>query len=111
MVKATNAAVRLPIGFAGANVPDAWPLPRTGPPAPSASGRRSRRLQGVGPAVARRLARLGLEQVGDLLWQRPWRYEEPVPGRRVCDLFGDEEAVLDVVVQSVSSRRRGARLI
>jgi ATP-dependent DNA helicase RecG len=57
--------------------------------------------------VARRLARLGLETVGDLLWQRPRRYEEPVPTRRICDLFGDEEAVLEGVVRSVSSRRRG----
>jgi ATP-dependent DNA helicase RecG len=42
-----------------------------------------------------------------LLRQRPRRYEEPVPARRICDLFGDEEAVLEGVVRSVSSRRRG----
>ena len=64
-------------------------------------------LDGVGPAVRRRLARIGVERVGDLLWQRPRRYEEPVPKRRICDLFGDEEAVLEGVVRSASSRRRG----
>jgi len=64
-------------------------------------------LDGVGPAVKRRLARVGVEQVADLLWQRPRRYEEPVPTRRICDLFGDEEAVLEGVVRSISSRRRG----
>ncbi|MEX2613860.1 MAG: ATP-dependent DNA helicase RecG, partial [Gaiellaceae bacterium] len=58
-------------------------------------------------ALARRLARIGIEQIGDLLWQRPRRYEEPVPAKRICDLFGDEEAVIEVVVRSVSSRRRG----
>jgi ATP-dependent DNA helicase RecG len=61
----------------------------------------------VGPAVARRLARVGVETVGDLLLQRPRRYETPVPTKRICDLFGDEEAALEVTVLSVSSRRRG----
>ena len=61
----------------------------------------------MGPAVAKRLAKLGLRSVGDLLWQRPRRYEEPVPTKRISDLFGEEEAVLEVEVVSVSSRRRG----
>jgi len=64
-------------------------------------------LHGVGPALARRLARIGIEQVGDLLWQRPRRYEEPVPAKRISELFGDDEAVIEVEVRSVSSRRRG----
>jgi ATP-dependent DNA helicase RecG len=64
-------------------------------------------LDGVGPSVAKRLAKLELERVGDLLWQRPRRYEEPVPTKRVCDLFGEEEAAIEVVVRAVSSRRRG----
>ena len=57
--------------------------------------------------MAKRLARLGLTMVEDLLWQRPRRYEEPVPVKRICDLFGDEEAVIEGRVRSVSSRRRG----
>jgi ATP-dependent DNA helicase RecG len=64
-------------------------------------------LEGVGQAVSRRLARLGIAQVGDLLFERPRRYEEPVPTKRISELFGDEEAALEVVVRSVSSRRRG----
>ena len=64
-------------------------------------------LNGVGPALARKLARIGIERVGDLLWQRPRRYEEPVPAKRISELFGDEEAVIEVEVRSVSSRRRG----
>ena len=57
--------------------------------------------------MAKRLARLGLSTVEDLLWQRPRRYEEPAPVKRICDLFGDDEAVIEGVVRSVSSRRRG----
>ena len=64
-------------------------------------------LHGVGPTLGRRLGRLGLESVGDLLRQRPRRYEEPVPTKRISDLFGDDEAVIEVVVRAVSSRRRG----
>jgi ATP-dependent DNA helicase RecG len=64
-------------------------------------------LDGVGPSIARRLAKLGLERVGDLLWQRPRRYEEPVPTKHISELFGEEEAALEVVVRAASSRRRG----
>jgi ATP-dependent DNA helicase RecG len=105
-VKGTNLAVRLPAGFAGVDPPDAWPRPRSAP-CPSRLAAPVETLSGVGPALARRLARIGLERVGDLLWQRPRRYEEPVPTKRICDLFGDEEAALEVEVRSVSSRRRG----
>jgi ATP-dependent DNA helicase RecG len=64
-------------------------------------------LEGVGPALSRRLAKLGLASVGDVLWQPPRRYEEPAPNKRICDLFGDEEAVIEGVVRSATSRRRG----
>jgi ATP-dependent DNA helicase RecG len=93
-------------GFAGTDAPEHWPRARSAP--------RSDRLvaaveslQGVGPTIARRLAKLGLSAVDDVLWQRPRRYEEPAPTKRICDLFGDEEAVIEVVVRSASSRRRG----
>src|SRR5205823_8369501 len=60
-----------------------------------------------GPTIARRLARVGLMRVGDLLWQGPRRYEAPVPSKRISELFGDEEAVIEGAVRSCSSRRRG----
>ncbi len=93
-------------GFAGTDAPESWPRSRSAPrsdrlAAPVES------LQGVGPTIARRLGKLGLTAVDDVLWQRPRRYEEPAPTKRICDLFGDEEAVLEVVVRSASSRRRG----
>jgi ATP-dependent DNA helicase RecG len=105
-VKATIARAPLPTGFAGGDRPEAWPRPVTAP-------RRDRlaasveSLHGVGPTLARRLARIGLVTVEDVLLQRPRRYEEPVPSRRICDLFGEEEAVIEGVVRSCSSRRRG----
>jgi len=106
VARATKAAARLPVGFAGAEPPARWPRPRS-LPRPERLEASVETLAGVGPTLRRRLARLGLEQVGDLLWQRPRRYEEPAPAKRIADLFGDEEVVLEVVVRSASSRRRG----
>jgi ATP-dependent DNA helicase RecG len=105
-MKATKAAVHLPLGFTGADVPEAWPRP-AGAPRPERLEASLETLPGIGPALRRKLARIGLETVGDLLWQGPRRYEPAAPTRRVSDLFGDEEAVLEVVVRSVTSRRRG----
>jgi len=102
----TSAAVSLPTGFAGVDPPETWPRPLTFP-RPERLEAAVENLHGVGPALARRLARIGIEQVGDLFWQRPRRYEEPVPGKRISDLFGEDEAVIEVEVRSVSSRRRG----
>jgi ATP-dependent DNA helicase RecG len=64
-------------------------------------------LPGVGPTAARRLARLGLRSVGDVLAHRPRRYERPAPERTISELFGDEEAVIEVTVRRASGRRRG----
>ena len=100
------AHVRLPTGFAGVDPPDGWPRPPSAP-------RHDRleasveSLRGVGPTLARRLARIDLVTVWDVLLQRPRRYEEPVPTKRICDLFGDEEVVIEGVIRSSSSRRRG----
>ena len=93
-------------GLAGLDAPERWPRTRSAPRADRlASSVES--LQGIGPTIARRLAKLGLVTVDDVLRQRPRRYEEPVPSKRICDLFGDEEAVIEVVVRSATSRRRG----
>ncbi len=64
-------------------------------------------LPGVGSAVKRKLGRLGIETVGDVLAHRPRRYELAAEERTISALFGDEEAVLDVRVRRASSRRRG----
>jgi ATP-dependent DNA helicase RecG len=92
--------------FAGLDAPERWPRPSSAPRLDRLEAS-IESLAGVGPTIARRLARLGLRTVEDVLWQRPRRYEEPVPTRRICDLFGDEEAVVEGVVRSATSRRRG----
>jgi ATP-dependent DNA helicase RecG len=105
-MKETRALVRLPAGFGGSDAPERWPRLRSAP-RPDRLEASVEGLQGVGPTLRRRLARIGIERVGDLLWQGPRRYEKPVPTKRICDLFGDEEAVIEATVRSFSSRRRG----
>jgi ATP-dependent DNA helicase RecG len=98
------APTRTPTGFSGVDPPEGWPLSRSTP--------RPERLElgvdvlpGVGPTVAKRLAKLGAVTVRDLLWHRPARYEAAAPLRSVADLFGDDEATIEGVVRSVRARR------
>jgi len=67
-------------------------------------------LPKVGPAVTKRLAKLGLRTVGDLLAHRPRRYERPAEERAIRDLVADREAVVEGVVRATSSRRGRGRL-
>jgi ATP-dependent DNA helicase RecG len=101
----TALAVRVPVGFAGEQR-DAWPRPRAFP-RPEALERPLDSLPGVGPAVRKRLAKLGLQTVGDLLDHRPFRYERPVDEVRIADLSGEEEVAIAGEVLSVHTRRRG----
>jgi ATP-dependent DNA helicase RecG len=101
----TTVAVRLPVGFAGAEA-GGWPRPRTFP-RPDLLERALDVLPGVGPVVKKKLERLGLLTVADLLAHRPFRYEEPVPERRIAELGKDEEVAIAGEVLSVSKRRRG----
>jgi ATP-dependent DNA helicase RecG len=101
----TTVGVRLPVGFGGADT-EQWPRPRAFPRA-DALERALDVLPGVGPAVKKKLERLGLHTVGDLLGHRPFRYEEPVPERRMAELGRDEEVAISGEVLSVSKRRRG----
>jgi ATP-dependent DNA helicase RecG len=102
----TTIRTALPVGFAGAEPPDRWPRPRW-TPRPPALDAPVTVLPRVGPALAGRLRRLGVVTVGDVLAHGPRRYERPAPERRIADLFGDEEAVIQGVVRSCSGRRRG----
>jgi ATP-dependent DNA helicase RecG len=101
----TTVGVALPVGFGGADA-EKWPRPRSFP-RPEELGRSVEVLPGVGPAVRKRLERLGLETVGDLLAHRPFRYEEPVPEVRMADLRADEDVAIAGEVLSTSTRRRG----
>ena len=93
------------IGFAGEEA-GAWPRPRLFPRA-DALERSVETLAGVGPAVKKKLERLGLATVGDLLAHRPFRYEQPVEELRIAELGGEDEVAIRGEVLSVSKRRRG----
>jgi ATP-dependent DNA helicase RecG len=67
-------------------------------------------LAGVGPQIAKRLAKLGLRTVDDLLAHRPRRYEPAAPERRIADLFGEEEVAIAGEVVRTSVRRPSRRL-
>jgi ATP-dependent DNA helicase RecG len=99
----------LPKPFAGDE--SAAPLaPPRGRPRPQRLEEGVRALPGVGPALEKRLAKLGLRRVRDMLEHRPRRYEAPVAERRIADLFGEEEVAIAGTVRSVSVRRPRRRL-
>ena len=94
----------MPRAFAGEEAPAAWPrLPGT--PRPESLGRAVSALSGVGPALEKKLAKMGLRTIGDLLEHRPHRYETAVPERRIADLLAGEEAAIAGEVRRVSVRR------
>ncbi|TML23489.1 MAG: ATP-dependent DNA helicase RecG [Actinobacteria bacterium] len=107
-MSAVRADVEAPVGFAGVRA-DSWPRPRAFP-RPESLDRTVDVLPGVGPAVKKRLAKLGLERVGDLVSYAPFRYEEPADEKRISELLIDEEAVVEVTVERFSSRRTRRRL-
>ena len=96
--------VVVPRGFAGEEAPTAWPrLPGT--PRPERVARPVSKLTGVGPALEKKLGKLGLRTVRDLLEHRPHRYEAAVPERRIADLLAGEEAAIAGEVRRVTVRR------
>ena len=101
----TTVAVALPVGFAGAEAGE-WPRLRTFPRAEELE-RSVDVLSGVGPTVKKRLERLGLETLGDLLRHRPFRYEVPLPEVRMADLQAEIDVAIAGEVLSTSTRRRG----
>jgi ATP-dependent DNA helicase RecG len=65
-------------------------------------------LPGVGSTIRRKLGRLGLQTVGDLLYAAPFRH---VGAREIASLFGDEEEMaIEVEVERISKRRARGRL-
>jgi ATP-dependent DNA helicase RecG len=67
-------------------------------------------LPGVGPTIRRKLARLGLRTIGDLLFTAPFRH---VGARTISSLFGeDEEVAIEVEILRVAKRPiRGRRTL
>jgi ATP-dependent DNA helicase RecG len=95
--------------FASLDQPQAWPATR-GCPRPERLERELDTLPGVGAALKRKLARLGMETVRDLLEHRPRRYESAADEVSIAALRGDEEVVIVGKVLNVSKRPlRGRR--
>ncbi|TMK94164.1 MAG: ATP-dependent DNA helicase RecG [Actinobacteria bacterium] len=86
-----------------------WP-PLRGRARPEALERPLDVLPGVGSALRRKLEKLGLATVRDLLEHRPFRYEAAVPERPISEVFGDEEVAIAGEVVSVGERRGRGRL-
>jgi ATP-dependent DNA helicase RecG len=89
--------------------PETWPPPRAFARS-EALDRPLDSLAGVGPALKRRLEKLGLETVGDAVRYAPRDYQRPVGDRRIADLFGEEETSITGEVQTISARRARNRL-
>src|SRR5436190_6358551 len=89
--------------------PDRWPrLP--GAPRPERLQQPSESLPGVGPALSKKLGKLGLRTVRDLLEHRPFRYEAAVPERKIADLLAEGETAIAGEVRRVSVRRPRSNL-
>jgi ATP-dependent DNA helicase RecG len=100
---------RLPTGFAVLDPSAEWARPRASC-RPTALERPLDGLRGVGPSASKRLAKLGLHTVGDLLGHAPRRYETAAPERRIADLLAEEEVAVAGVVGDVTVRRPRRRL-
>src|SRR5579885_2173254 len=104
-------AVRLPTEFAGLDRPKAWP-PTRGRARPERLDTGLDALPGVGATLQRRLAKLGLRTLRDLLEHAPRRYESAADEVAIADLPGGEEVVISGEVLNVSKRPlRGRRTL
>jgi ATP-dependent DNA helicase RecG len=92
--------------FASLDPPQAWPA-TPGRPQPQRLDRELDALPGVGVTLKRKLAKLGLHTIRDLLEHRPRRYESAADEVAIAALGGTEEVVIAGEVLNVSSRRRG----
>jgi len=98
--------------FAGLDQPADWPAPR-GRPRPERLERELDALPGVGATFKRRLAKLGLRTIGDLIDHAPRRYESAADEVPIAALgAGSDEVVITGRVLNVSKRPlRGRRTL
>src|SRR6202158_6167012 len=104
-------AARLQTVFASLDPPQAWPATR-GRPQPQRLDFGLDALPGVGVTLKRKLAKLGLETVRDLLEHRPHRYESAADEVAIAALGGTDEVVIAGEVLNVTKRPlRGRRTL
>ena len=104
-------AIRRQTGFASLDQPRAWPATR-GRPRPERLRAELDTLHGVGVTVKRKLAKLGLETIGDLLEHRPRRYEAAADEVAIAALHGSDEVVIVGEVINIAKRPlRGRRTL
>jgi ATP-dependent DNA helicase RecG len=104
------AARALPTAFGELTAPAEWPSTRA-IARPERLERGVDTLPGVGPVVSKRLAKLGLRTIRDLLEHRPHRYESAAEEVRIADLLaGEEEVAIVGEVVKTSVRRPSRRL-
>jgi len=97
--------------FAGLDQPPAWPATR-GRPRPERLAAGLDTLDGVGVTLKRRLAKLGLETIDDLLLHTPRRYESAADEVPMAALHGEGEVVVVGEVLNVTKRPlRGRRTL
>ena len=97
--------------FASLDPPRTWPATR-GRPQPQRLELDLDALPGVGVTLKRKLAKLGLATVRDLLEHRPRRYESAVDEISIANLRGADEVVITGEVLNVSKRPlRGRRTL
>jgi len=104
-------AIRRQTVFAGLDQPQAWP-PTRGRARPQRLEAALDTLDGVGVTLKRRLAKLGLETIGDLLDHAPRRYETAADEVPIAELHGDDEVVIVGEILNVGKRPlRGRRTL
>lgn len=69
------------------------------------------KLSSIGPTYTKRLSKLGIRTVKDLLWHLPTRFEDFSQLKRIADLEGGELATVLGTVQKISSRRSNQKRI
>jgi len=100
----------LPLRFGGGRYDSTPSRPRLSPD-PAALAAPLASLEGVTPAVARRLEAFGLVTVGDLVRHYPRRYDDFRERKQIRDLRIDEEATVRGVVERVRADRTARRKV
>ena len=68
-------------------------------------------IHGIGPNFLKKLKRLGIQTVRDLLWHFPTRYEDFSEIYKTNDLIPGQEATVQGIIKNISSRHSWRRNI